>query len=238
MPIVTGFIMPLEEQSLGEIARNLPGATRLFRRFGMDFCCGGARSLREEANRKGVKLEDVISSLKTLEKGKSQDKDWGKASTKELIAHILERYHVRHREQLPELIRLAEKVERVHAGHAEAPLGLAAHLAWMLQELEDHMVKEERILFPMLMRGQGSMAGGPISVMEAEHVQHGEALEKMMELAHQLELPEEACNSWRALYLGLGELRDDLMEHIHLENNILFRQSDSPAPSMCCGHCG
>lgn len=74
------------------------------------------------------------------------------------------------------------------------------------------------------------MADGPISVMETEHVQHGEALEKMMELAHQLALPEEACNSWRALYLGLGELRDDLMEHIHLENNILFKQSSaSPA---------
>lgn len=230
--------MLTEEQSLGEIARNLPGATRLFRRFGMDFCCGGARSLREEAKRKGVKLADVIASLETLENGKPQDTDWGKATTKELIAHILERYHVRHREQLLELIHLAEKVERVHAGHAKAPQGLATHLAWILEELEGHMVKEERILFPMLMRGQRHMAGGPMSVMEAEHVQHGEALDKMMELTHQLKLPEDACNSWRALYLGLGELRDDLMEHIHLENNILFKQSDSHAPSMCCGHCG
>lgn len=230
--------MLLEEQSLGEIARNLPGATRLFRRFGMDFCCGGTRSLREEVKRKGVKLEDVVVSLETLENGKPQDKDWGKATTKELIAHILERYHVRHREQLPELIRLAEKVERVHAGHTEAPLGLAAHLAWMLEELEDHMVKEERILFPMLMRGQGHMAGGPISVMEAEHIQHGEALERMMGLVHQLALPEDACNSWRALYLGVGELRDDLMEHIHLENNILFKQTTDAEPTVCCGHCG
>lgn len=222
--------MPLEEQSLGEIARNLPGATRLFRQFGMDFCCGGERSLREEAGRKGVKLEEILSSLNAFANSNSKDKNWTKATTKELIAHILERFHLRHREQLPELIRLAEKVERVHAAHAKAPLGLAAHLAAMLQELEGHMVKEEKILFPMLMRGQGHLAGGPISVMEAEHVQHGEALEKMMELAHRLALPEEACNSWRALYLGLGELRDDLMEHIHLENNILFKQSSaSPA---------
>ncbi len=229
--------MQLEEQSLGEIARNLPGATRLFRRFRMDFCCGGALSLRDEAARKGVILEEVVSSLRALENSKADGTDWGKATAKELIAHILERYHVRHREQLSELIRLAEKVERVHAEHTDVPAGLASHLMRMAHELEDHMQKEERILFPMLMRGQGQMAGGPISVMESEHIQHGAALEKMLELAHQLQLPEHACNSWRALYLGLGELRDDLMEHIHLENNILFKQESSSPPGVCCGHC-
>jgi regulator of cell morphogenesis and NO signaling len=73
--------------------------------------------------------------------------------------------------------------------------------------------------------------------MESEHVLHGEALEKMLMLAHQLQLPDGACNSWRALYLGVGELRDDLMEHIHLENNILFKQQASSPPGVCCGHC-
>lgn len=228
--------MLMENQSLGEIARSIPGATRIFRQFNMDFCCGGARSLREEAARKDVMLEDIISSLRALEGKKTEGKDWSKATAKELIAHILERYHLRHREQLPELISLAEKVERVHADHPDAPAGLSAHLAEMLHELESHMQKEERILFPMLMRGQGYIAGGPISVMESEHQQHGEALEKMMALAHQLVLPENACNSWRALYLGLSELRDDLMEHIHLENNILFQQAASQS-EVCCGHC-
>lgn len=229
--------MQLEEQSLGEIACNLPGATRLFRRFQMDFCCGGARSLRDEAERKGADLNEMVSALKTLKGNPSVEKNWKNASAKELIAHILERYHVRHREQLPELIYLAEKVERVHAAHPDVPVGLSSHLMQMLQELESHMQKEEKVLFPMLMRGQGQMAGGPISCMEMEHVQHGQALEKMLALAHQLKLPEDAYNSWRALYLGLGELRDDLMEHIHLENNILFKQPASSPPDVCCGHC-
>jgi regulator of cell morphogenesis and NO signaling len=230
-------MMSFAEQSLGEVASQLPGATRLFRQYHMDFCCGGTRSLREEAERKGADLNELVSALETLRTNPSAEKNWKKASTKDLIAHILARYHVRHREQLPELIHLAEKVERVHAEHPDVPTGLAIHLMEMLQELEGHMQKEERILFPMLMRGQGRMAIGPISVMESEHVQHGEALEKMLMLAHQLCLPDSACNSWRALYLGVGELRDDLMEHIHLENNILFKQQPSTYPGVCCGQC-
>lgn len=229
--------MSLAHQSLGEIACNIPGATRVFHQFHMDFCCGGKRSLEEEAARKQVDVSEVIRALEQVRAEPSAEKDWTKATTKELIAHVLERFHLRHRAQLPEVIRLAEKVERVHADHPQAPVGLAAHLADMLQELEGHMQKEERILFPMLMRGQGAMASGPISVMESEHLQHGEALEKMLMLAHQLTLPEDACNSWRALYLGLSELRDDLMEHIHLENNILFKQPGS-SEHLCCGGCG
>ena len=229
--------MVLAEQTLGEIASGLPGATRLFRQHHMDFCCGGARSLGEEAERRGVNLETLVAELEALKASPSADKDWKSTTSKELIAHVLERYHVRHREQLPELIHLAEKVERVHAQHPDVPAGLAAHLTEMLQELEEHMQKEERILFPMILRGQGQMAAGPISVMESEHVLHGEALEKMLMLVHQLQLPDGACNSWRALYLGVGELRDDLMEHIHLENNILFKQQASSPPGVCCGHC-
>ncbi|MBL0319363.1 MAG: hemerythrin domain-containing protein [Alphaproteobacteria bacterium] len=176
----------------------------------------------------------------TSQQSKSQkdQRDWTQATDKELIAHVLERYHVRHREQLPELIALAKKVERVHAEHPDVPTGLAAHLTNMLQELESHMQKEERILFPMILRGQKAMAVGPISVMESEHIQHMEALQKMLMLAHQLQMPEAACNSWRTLYEGVGELRDDLMEHIRLENEFLFKDSTNSAEHMCCGGCG
>lgn len=230
--------MSLAEQTLGEITCNIPGATRLFRRYRMDFCCGGARSLREEAERRDVNLEELVAELEAINSSPSVDKDWKSATTKELITHVLERYHARHRKQLPELIHLAEKVECVHAKHSDAPTGLVAHLTDMLQALESHMQKEERILFPMILRGQGHIAAGPISVMESEHVLHGEALEKMLMLTHQLQLPDGSCNSWRALYLGVGELCEDIMEHIHLENNILFKQQAISPPSVCCGHCG
>lgn len=163
--------------------------------------------------------------------------DWRKAGTSELISHILERFHARHREQLPQLIALAQQVERVHAAHSQCPRGLASHLMEMEQELLSHMMKEEQVLFPMLKNGMRQKAGGPISVMEMDHTQHLHALEEMLSLTHQLVPPADACSSWKALYTGLSELQSDLMEHIHLENDILFKQT-SNASGMCCGQCG
>jgi regulator of cell morphogenesis and NO signaling len=87
------------------------------------------------------------------------------------------------------------------------------------------MVKEERILFPMIKSGQGAMAGGPISVMEHEHDSAGAALHRLRELTDGYEVPGEACNTWRALWHGLAALEESLQQHIHLENNILFPRS-------------
>jgi regulator of cell morphogenesis and NO signaling len=123
---------------------------------------------------------------------------------------------------LPELIRLARRVEHVHGDREECPVGLADLLDAMLQELESHMQKEEQILFPILARGHGVRAGGPIAVMRMEHDQHGDALQRLMDVTNGITLPRGACTTWRALYLGLGAFREDLMEHIHLENNVLF----------------
>jgi regulator of cell morphogenesis and NO signaling len=101
------------------------------------------------------------------------------------------------------------------------------------------MMKEEQILFPMLARG--IYPSGPISVMEEEHIQHGDALQKLDALTNNITLPDGACNTWTALYLGLKELKEDLMSHILLENEILFVEwepSAQPAEKhMCCGSC-
>lgn len=143
-------------------------------------------------------------------------------SPAELIAYILSRYHDRHRQQLPELIRLARHVEQVHGGHDHCPNGLADHLQDMQQELEGHMLKEEQVLFPLLQRGMGRQAGAPIQVMRLEHDQHGQALERLSLLTNEITAPEGACNTWRTLYRGLEEFREDLLQHIHLENDVLF----------------
>jgi len=141
-----------------------------------------------------------------------------------LIDHILVRYHETHRRELPELILLARKVEQRHAQHPEVPAGLAAMLEDVAEALEEHMQKEERILFPMLRGGGGPMVGGPIAVMEHEHVEHGERLRQLEALTRRFTPPAEACTSWQVLYSGLRKLVDDVMEHIHLENNVLFPQ--------------
>lgn len=212
----------LLDSTLGNIACSIPGATRVFHEFHLDFCCGGQKTLREAALARGIDAEQVQERLLALGSEDAQEADWRQASPERLIEHLLQRYHAVHRAQLPELIRLAGRVEQVHGDREHCPRGLTELLIDMQQELESHMQKEEQILFPMIQRGGGRMAGGPITVMRYEHDQHGETLERIVALTDDMQPPADACNTWRALYRGLDELRCDLMQHIHLENNLLF----------------
>ncbi|NYT25980.1 hemerythrin domain-containing protein [Alcaligenaceae bacterium] len=149
----------------------------------------------------------------------------GGMAAEALIDFIVSRFHAGHRAQLPELIRLSRRVEHVHAAHARCPEGLADELEAHLQELESHMLKEEQVLFPMLLRGMHGPARGPISVMMFEHEQHFDSMERIHLLANDLVLPEDACNTWRGLYEGLGIYARELTQHIHLENDVLFAQA-------------
>lgn len=212
----------LLEQSLGNLACAIPGATRIFHAFNLDFCCGGQQSLREASSKKGIAAQTVLDALLALGPNEDDVEDWRLEPAELLIAHILSRYHARHREQLPELIRLAARVEHVHGDRNDCPHGLSEHLRNMQQVLESHMCKEEHILFPALLDGLGKHVQGPISVLSLEHDEHAQALQGLLQLTNQLTPPEDACNTWRALYRGLDELRGDLMQHIHLENNVLF----------------
>ncbi len=218
--------MEMIELSLGQLARRIPGATRLFDAHRLDFCCGGNKTLRAAAAAAGVDTAPIVEELRLLAERADTggERDWQDAPATELVEHILARYHAVHREQLPELIRLARKVEQVHGDRADCPHGLAEHLSAMAQELESHMRKEEDVLFPMIVRGQGPRAGAPINVMRMEHDDHGVALRAMEAMTNDITAPAGACTTWRALYTGLRTFRADLMAHIHTENNILFER--------------
>lgn len=213
---------PLLNKSLADIATHVAGATRVFRQHKLDFCCGGHRSLAEALDAKGLEAGPVVEALTALTQ-EDQDQDWSTVSRTELIDHIYNRYHLTHRQQLPELLKMARRVEAVHGDKPDCPVGLADHLTHMTHELEGHMQKEEQILFPMLRNGLVQQAAGPIHVMQNEHDDHCEALDRLMALTNDMTPPVGACNTWRALYTGLEALRHDLMEHIHLENNVLFK---------------
>lgn len=218
--------MDILKTSIGELARTIPGATRVFHSYRLDFCCGGEMSLIEAADRRGADAFQIAHELKGLLRlAAESSSDWSNVSNSTLIQHITERFHDRHREQLPELIRLARRVEQVHAKSSECPLGLADHLDRILGELETHMSKEEHVLFPMLSRVSAHSISTPISVMRQEHDEHGVELQKLEAITNDITEPAGACNTWRALYTGLRQFREDLMEHIHLENNILFNTS-------------
>lgn len=142
--------------------------------------------------------------------------------TAALTETIVTCFHRAHSREIPELIRLAERVETVHANHAAVPAGLAALLRRMFGELTVHMQKEEIVLFPQMNNGATMPPLFPITTMMAEHQRHGERLDDILALTHDLQVPEDACATWRALYSGLAKFAADLAEHIHIENNILF----------------
>jgi len=209
---------PMATRSLGDIAASLPGATAIFRRYRLDFCCGGSESLEQAAQHKGLELASIEAELASL----SGEPNTLPQSVEDLIQHILDRYHQVHRRELPELRALALRVERVHADHPAVPKGLSDLLTRMQGELESHMQKEEQILFPLMLAGGSPMIVHPIAMMRHEHNEAGEDLKAVADLTGELTLPAEACNSWRALYAGLAKFAEDLTEHIHVENNILF----------------
>ena len=213
--------MAYRDQPLGELALSIPRASALFRKYDMDYCCGGKQTLARAAARKELDVEVIEAELAKLAE-QPIEKDWRSAPLAEIIDHIIVRYHDRHREQLPELILQATKVERVHADKPNVPKGLAKYLTMLHQELSSHMMKEEQILFPMIKQGMGCQAMGPISVMESEHDDAGELLEVIKHTTQNVTIPPEACTTWKAMYNGINEMIDDLMEHISLENNVLF----------------
>jgi regulator of cell morphogenesis and NO signaling len=207
------------ERTMGDLAASLPGATSVFRAFKLDYCCGGDVTLENAARQRGLDPETVACELKKLITTAAVSAE---LDTTAMISEILTRYHEVHRRELPELFTLACKVEAVHGDHLSAPHGLADILQEMIGELEVHMKKEELILFPAMLRNAGSPLSAPISQMRHEHDDHGTKLRRLDEITNGFTLPEDACRSWQALYASTRKLSDDLMEHIYLENNILF----------------
>lgn len=207
-------------RTLADIAVALPGATALFRAEKLDFCCGGKVSLADAMAARQKDPSELTARLEALEASATPSDTPDDVDG--LIDHILARYHETHRREVPELIRMARRVEAVHRDNPNVPVGLADMLEHIGQELESHMQKEEQILFPMMRTGGHPMIGGPISVMLSEHEDHGENLRKLEAITSDFTPPEDACTTWRALYAGARKLTDDVMVHIHTENNILF----------------
>lgn len=214
------------ESVVGEIAAELPDAAGLFRRHGISFCCGGGLSLAEAAAKHGLSAQALLAELQALAAAAGAE---APQETVAIIDHILTRYHETHRRELSDLIPLAEKVEAVHGEHDEAPLGLTELLDTMRYEMEDHMAKEEEILFPMMRMGGNPMIVHPIAVMRDEHASHADQLKRLEHITRGFTPPEGACRSWHALYAGVRKFAEDLVAHMHLENEVLFPRFERPA---------
>jgi regulator of cell morphogenesis and NO signaling len=214
--------MMTTERTLGELVTANPSAAKVFHRYGLDFCCGGKQSLEQACAHEGVDAEAVLREIEVAGVTVQDNARWDRRPVEELVNHILDRYHAPLRTQIPRLIDLARKVEQAHADKPDRPAGLADLLVDIRTAVESHLGKEEQILFPLILAGRGQNARMPVQMMIQEHEDHGRNLHRIRELTNNLQLPDYACASWRELYRALAELEVELMDHIHLENNILF----------------
>jgi len=212
------------ESKVGDIAVEQPSATRSFYRFGIVFCCGGGKSLQSVCDKKRIDVKDLLQDIKNQGEGIVEGpNDWKTSSLSAIISHIIISYHEPLRTELPRLKGMLDKVQKVH-GHADPERfeQLQTVYTTLIDELSDHMMKEERILFPMIMQGNGANASATVALMEMEHDDVGEALREISRLTNGYEAPDYACNTWRALWSGLEDLEITMHQHVHLENNILF----------------
>ena len=211
------------EHTLGELVTAQPAAAKVFYRHGLDFCCGGKQSLEQACAAAGLDVDAILSEIDEAKAdGHDADVRWDVRPLEELVDHIVRRYHVPLRNEIPRLVDLACKVEQVHADKADCPKGLADLLVQVREAVESHLTKEEQILFPLILAGRGQTAHMPVKVMIQEHEDHGQNLARIREITNKFSVPENACATWRELYRALAQLERELMDHIHLENNILF----------------
>jgi regulator of cell morphogenesis and NO signaling len=238
-----------------EFATSIPNATRLFEQLGIDYCCGGNRSLSDACARAGLPLATV---LQRLEEGESDQKQRSSvapqveaAGLTALVDHIVARHHGYVKQEIPRLQQLLKKVVAVHGGGHPELVVIQQNFQALAAEMTSHMMKEENILFPYIVEPELDLQQGraprrpmfgtiakPIQMMELEHESSGDALKKMREASSGYTAPENACFSYRTLYAALIEFEADMHQHIHLENNILFpravemeQQSRQPAPA-------
>jgi regulator of cell morphogenesis and NO signaling len=224
------------ETHIADIAAQNPATIKVFQQLGIDFCCGGKRPLAEACRERQITFGELTSALASAETGSPTEIPGADASLAELIRFIVDRYHADLRIELPRLAQMAAKVLDAHgARHPEVFPELVRVFAGLRAELDSHMMKEERLLFPYVERLEALAAAdeslpaspfgsiqAPIGMMEHEHDDAARALARLREITNGYTPPADACNTFRGLYHGLAELEKALHEHIHLENNVVF----------------
>jgi regulator of cell morphogenesis and NO signaling len=226
------------EKTVRELALENPVATRVFEKLGIDYCCGGNKSLDEACHAAKLNTDQVLDALKKAEQSAravQEEHNWQTEALADLIAHIKNTHHVYTREELARLAPLFDKVCSVHGKNHPELLEIREAFQGLAAELTTHLMKEEMVLFPYVKRMEEAAiekaptvpapfgtVQNPVSMMEREHDSAGNALRAMRAASKGYAAPEDACVSYQTLYKALAELEADLHQHIHLENNILF----------------
>ena len=215
-----------KDNTIAEVVTDNIKTADVFKKFNIDFCCGGGISIEKACEKKGITATELLEKLATVSStntpAKYNYKSWDMG------------FLIDHSESIPILMQYANKVANVHGHHYAEVIEINDLFTEVAEELKNHMVKEELVLFPYiksmlesektnspLKSAHFGSVKNPVGMMEHEHEGAGDIFKRIAEITHQYTPPEGACNTFRALYAKLDEFEQDLHHHIHLENNIL-----------------
>lgn len=228
----------IETKTVADMVTENIKTAHVFKKYGIDFCCGGGVSIQKACEKANVNYEDLMKDLLGVENSVSHATNYNNWALDFLTDHIINVHHTYVEENIPLLIQYSDRVAKVHGHHYNELLEINALVHEVAGELSAHMKKEELILFPFIKKMVRAKKEGtelnpphfgtvdnPIKMMEAEHEEAGEILRRIAELSNNYTPPQGACNTYRAFYAKLEEFEQDLHQHVHLENNILFPKS-------------
>jgi len=232
--------------TVGEIvAKNFKTAS-IFSKYGIDFCCGGEKTLGEVCKEQSVDIANLQKELEEAAQDKGDNIDFNSWSLKLLADYIVETYHEYIRKNAPLILQYLGKIKEVHGEHHPELSEIFGLFSQSAMDLSLHLQKEERILFPLIRElseaqktgippeeGHCGTINNPIAVMKGEHGIEGERFRKVSELSNNYTVPSDGCNTYHAAYEMLEEFERKLHEHIHLENNILFPKAIELEKSFC-----
>ncbi len=228
--------MTVATQTVRDIALENPATIRVFEKFGIDYCCGGRKPLTEACEANSIAVDEVIAALeRAAVEPVPQAESWAGKPLAELVSHIVNKHHAYVNQEIPRLTQLAARVVARHGDTMpELPI-IQAKVADLVEELSSHLGKEEMILFPHIVKLERAMAQGqpaprgcfgtvsnPIAMMTSEHDSAGALMAEIRKLSGDYTPPIGACPTFLNFYESLREFEQDLHQHIHLENNILF----------------
>jgi regulator of cell morphogenesis and NO signaling len=229
--------MIINEETIGEIVTKDYRKAQAFKKLGIDFCCGGKKTIAEVGAQKGISLQKINEELEAVEHSGniSGELDYDKLPIDFLSDYVINTHHQYCRENIPFITELAQKVARVHGDSHPELTRVKDIFVRVGSDLSQHMMKEENIVFPYVkelisVRKLGGKltekpfgnVSNPIKAMDMEHEQAGKDLAEISKITSDYTLPADACNSYTILYKKLEEFENDLHKHVHLESNIIF----------------
>lgn len=224
-----------KENSLAEIIDKVPVALEVFKDLNIDFCCGGEDSLLKAAEEKNLDPENVIELINKKSKDYSPKdentvtnlEEFGRLNVSDMIDSIVESHHKTDRDLLFEIDPLINKIMLVHyENHGENLLEVHDLFGKLKTELEGHFVREEKVVFPLMLREENpdEKTIKRIEELESDHEVAGDIIKKMQKITNNFTPPEDGCRTYKLTFSKLKVLVEDIFMHIYKENSILFKK--------------